>query len=72
VHILEFHPTNPSLAFSASYDGSLVVWDAASGAALRRFSSRQTRPDGRSWPDLLPFADGHFAPDGASISVTGR
>ena len=38
VHILEFHPTNPCLAFSASYDGSLVVWDAASGAVLRRFS----------------------------------
>lgn len=33
--------------------------------------SRQTRPDGRSWPDVLPLADGHFSPDGRTITVAG-
>ncbi|PSC70372.1 WD40 YVTN repeat-like-containing domain,Bromodomain isoform [Micractinium conductrix] len=70
VHILECHPTDPSLAFSASYDGTLALWNLHSGAVLRRFTSRQTRPDGRSWPDLLPLSDGHFSPDGASITVS--
>ena len=118
VHILECHPTDPSLAFSASYDGTLALWNLHSGAVLRRFTrcearargqvataeqrwmqttvllpaqrrmlgvlcahscnltcpicSRQTRPDGRSWPDLLPLSDGHFSPDGASITVSGE
>jgi hypothetical protein len=70
VHILECHPQDPALAFSASYDGTLQVWDTRSGAVLKKFSSRHTRPDGRSWPDAIPFADGHWAPDGASITVT--
>jgi hypothetical protein len=69
IHILECHPTDPSLAFSASYDGTLLLWSTLTGAVLRRFSSRQTRPDGRSWPDVLPFADGHFSPDGRTITV---
>lgn len=38
VHILECHPTDPSLAFSASYDGTLLLWSTLSGAVLRRFS----------------------------------
>lgn len=38
-------------------------------ARVRR--SRHTRPDGRSWPDPLPFADGHFSPDGTTITVSG-
>ncbi|KAL4448446.1 hypothetical protein ABPG75_005665 [Micractinium tetrahymenae] len=70
VHVLECHPTDPALAFSASYDGTIAVWDMRSGEVLRRFSSRQTRPDGRSWPDLIPLSDGHFSPDGRSITVT--
>lgn len=133
VHILECHPTDPGLAFSASYDGTLLLWSPLTGAVLRRFSrraegqrwgnqcwgwcvlpiqrgtapdrlnvlvprlctarwgrglpsclqphncptlprclcSRQTRLDGRSWPDVLPFADGHFSPDGRTITVAG-
>jgi WD40 repeat protein len=38
VHILECHPTDPALALSASYDGTLALWDTGSGAVLRRFS----------------------------------
>ncbi len=55
---------------SASYDGGLVLWDTAAGAPLRKLSSRATRPDGRPWPDPLPFCDGHFSPDGMGLVVT--
>lgn len=38
VHVLECHPIDPALAFSASYDGTVAVWDVHSGQVLRRFS----------------------------------
>lgn len=58
------------LALSASYDGELIVWDISAGTVLKRLSSKATRPDGREWPDPLPFTDGHFSPDGAGVAVT--
>ena len=39
VHILECHPTDPTLAFSASYDGTLLLWSTLNGAVLRRFAA---------------------------------
>lgn len=68
--MLECHPTDPALAVSGSYDGRLVLWDLRAGAALRTFDSRDTRPDGRSWPDHLPLTDGQFSPDGRAFAAT--
>jgi PH-interacting protein len=35
-HVLECHPWNPRLAFSAGYDGQLIIWDVDQGQVLRR------------------------------------
>jgi WD40 repeat protein len=35
-HVLECHPWNPRLAFSAGYDGQLIIWDVDQGQLLRR------------------------------------
>ena len=35
-----------------------------------RFSTKQTRPGDRDWPDPLELMDGHWAPDGTSLAVT--
>lgn len=45
VHVLECHPVDPALAFSASYDGTVAVWHMRSGQVLHRFS-RSAGP----WP----------------------
>ena len=55
---------------SASYDGEIVLWDIAAGTQLQRLSSRDTRPDGRTWPDTISLCDGHFSPDGCGLVVT--
>lgn len=61
VHVVLAHPTNSALAVSASYGGEAFLWDIKEGKALRRFDSRDTRPDGRTWPEGLPFVDGYFS-----------
>ena len=40
VHVLESHPTDPALAVSASYDGTLALWDLERGCMLRSMSRR--------------------------------
>jgi hypothetical protein len=34
--VLEAHPHDARLAFSAAYDGQLILWDLAAGRALAR------------------------------------
>ena len=73
IHILECHPTDPRLAISASYDGEVHIWDieqGGQGKKLKTFTSRATRPDGRTWPDTLFLTDGHFSPDGDRFVVS--
>ena len=36
VHILEAHPSHPSLMLSASYDGLIIIWNITSGQRVRR------------------------------------
>ncbi|KAK9831147.1 hypothetical protein WJX74_004971 [Apatococcus lobatus] len=70
VHILEAHPSHPSLMLSASYDGLIIVWDIVSGQKITGFSTKATKPDGTSWVDPIQVADGHWAPDGQGIAVS--
>lgn len=37
IHILEAHPSHPSLVLSASYDGLIIVWDITSGQKVKRY-----------------------------------
>lgn len=34
VHVLEAHPTDPKLCFSAGYDGMLILWDIVNGRKI--------------------------------------
>ena len=69
VPIIEGHPSDARLALTAGYDGSIVVWDVAAGARLAAFSTADTRPDGRAWPEAVQLVDGHWTPDGAGFAV---
>lgn len=35
----------------------------------RSFSTADTRPDGRPWPEPIQLVDGHWAPDGTGLAV---
>lgn len=35
VYVLECHPLLPSIAMSASYDGTIIIWDLESGTPLQ-------------------------------------
>jgi len=37
--------------------------------AARSFSTADTRPDGRVWPEAIQLVDGHWAPDGTALAV---
>jgi hypothetical protein len=37
--------------------------------AARSFTTADTRPDGRVWPEPIQLVDGHWAPDGAALAV---
>ena len=69
VPIIEGHPFDARLALTAGYDGSIIVWDVAAGRRLAAFSTADTRPDGRAWPEAVQLVDGHWTPDGAGFAV---
>ena len=56
VYVFECHPLLGAVGLSASYDGSLVVWDLASGAPLRQLQQLAH--------EASEVVDGKWAPDG--------
>eukprot|EP00210_Caulerpa_lentillifera_P006495 g6205.t1 len=70
VHVLETHPTDRKLCFSAGYDGMLILWDIIAGHKLKELSSQDTHPGHWRWADPLQFIDGRFSHDGISIVIS--
>lgn len=72
IHVLLSHPIDPAIAISAGYGGEVVMWDVIEGSVLKTFDSRDTRPDGRRWPDedRLPFTDGYISSSGEYFALT--
>ena len=59
VHVIICHPFEPRLAMTASYSGEVVLWDLRDGSPVKVFYSVDCRPDGRKWPDPIPYVDGY-------------
>jgi hypothetical protein len=68
--VLECHPSDSRLAFSASYDGQVILWDIGRGKALARWHSADTCPGPGRWSDAVQHVDGKFSPDGSTIAVS--
>ena len=70
VHVIICHPFEPRLAMTASYSGEVVLWDLVVGSPLKVFYSVDCRPDGRKWPDPIPYVDGYWGPDGNQVTLS--
>lgn len=67
IYIIEPHPFKDNIAFTADYDGKVVLWDIEQGLILNIFFERGSFFNS---PTLeLPCLDGRFSPDGFSFSV---
>ena len=68
IYIIEPHPYKENIAFSADYDGKIVLWDIELGHILNCFQEKGTF---FNCPTLeLPCLDGRFSPDGYSFAVS--
>ena len=70
VHVIICHPFEPRLAMTASYSGEVVLWDLRDGSPVKVFYSVDCRPDGRKWPDPIPYVDGYWGPDGHQVTLS--
>ncbi|PVU94059.1 hypothetical protein BB561_002825 [Smittium simulii] len=60
VFVLETHPTDPRIAFSGGYNGTVVLWDVKFGVILQRFILDEQ------------IFDGSFSEDGSFFAVAGE
>ena len=68
IYIIEPHPFRDNIAFSADYDGKIILWDIVEGLILNAFVEKGTF---FNCPSLeLPCLDGRFSPDGYSFAVS--
>ncbi len=70
VHVIICHPFEPRLAMTASYSGEVALWDLRDGVPIKVFYSVDCRPDGRKWPDPIPYVDGYWGPDGHQVTLS--
>ena len=70
VHVIICHPFEPRLAMTASYSGEVALWDLRDGVPIKIFYSVDCRPDGRKWPDPIPYVDGYWGPDGHQVTLS--
>ena len=83
VYIVQFHPLNPTILFTAGYDGKCIFWDLESGAHMRTFYVNESEDDetnelpAGSAPSQesigvkrASICDGQFSSDGMSFVVS--
>lgn len=68
IYIIEPHPFKDNIAFSADYDGKIIIWDIVEGLILNSFVEKGTFFNCSSLE--LPCLDGRFNPDGYSFAVS--
>lgn len=60
VYVLEFHPSLPHILLSASYDGSVCLWDIKKNTLLKKFENKHGRSlDGCFSPLGFHFVTAH-------------
>ncbi|KFM25690.1 Bromodomain and WD repeat-containing protein 3 [Auxenochlorella protothecoides] len=70
IHVLEAHPSEPSIFLSACYGGDAMLWRLdGGGTPFLCFSSLMSRPGALQWEAALPYIEGRFAPDGESFCL---
>lgn len=60
IQILSCHPTNDRILLSASYDGSIAIWDVPSGIRLFEYRTNCRFLDGSFSPTGIFFCLAHF------------
>jgi len=67
VYIMDTHPFDERVIFTAGYDGKCILWDIEKGIELRRFFTDNGSEWGNQHPQVI---NGRFSPDGMSFIVT--
>ena len=72
VYIMDAHPFDKRVIFTAGYDGKCILWDIEKGVELRRLSTDNGTDNENEHTIHPPVTDGKFSPDGMSFCITDK
>ena len=72
VYIMDAHPFDKRVIFTAGYDGKCILWDIEKGVELRRLSTTNGMDDEYENGMHPAVTDGKFSPDGMSFCITDK